>query len=278
MLSLVRKLREGVTSSGRSDAFAIEVYELSSDACILSDNMNEFLKGMTQLVSVHYPTYAAQHAGVEPAADAGSDRAPAGRVDALTQEVACLNVGAAVADVSGAGARSAELDESGPLARWAEFLGYFILYYGCFAVQASASSSVLEVSTLLRSMTRKQRASADVVFALHAVRAVSTSNYCAFFKLRQRASSSQRYFLDLVADRVRRAAVATMRKAYMQLPLSFVCEQLGFVIPGGDGAEAAASKEQYDVPACVHTLVDVCELPARWVQESSGIVRFREPK
>jgi hypothetical protein len=51
----LRKLREGVLSSGRMDGFCITVYEASCDLAIEAEEWPEFLKSASHLVSNVYP-------------------------------------------------------------------------------------------------------------------------------------------------------------------------------------------------------------------------------
>lgn len=49
-----RKLREGIVSARRIDAFAIKAYEASVNACLLARNMNELFKSVSYLVETLY--------------------------------------------------------------------------------------------------------------------------------------------------------------------------------------------------------------------------------
>ncbi|KAJ3105339.1 hypothetical protein HDU97_008236 [Phlyctochytrium planicorne] len=55
IVGLFRKLREGLLSSGRCDAFAVQVYEASADASLHAENYGELLKTLTVLVNQIYP-------------------------------------------------------------------------------------------------------------------------------------------------------------------------------------------------------------------------------
>ncbi|KAJ3114161.1 hypothetical protein HDU96_002505 [Phlyctochytrium bullatum] len=58
VVALFRKLREGLLSSGRVDAFTASCYEGSVDACLDADNFAELLKSLSVLVTQIYPVLA----------------------------------------------------------------------------------------------------------------------------------------------------------------------------------------------------------------------------
>jgi len=67
-----RKLREGLTSCGAQDEWAVEVYEVSADVCAVAGNTAEMLKCLQTLVNTLYPAVEAQQARRHEAAALGS--------------------------------------------------------------------------------------------------------------------------------------------------------------------------------------------------------------
>eukprot|EP00736_Rhodelphis_marinus_P013808 Rmarinus@m.12400 len=88
-----RNLTMSVTASHREDDFAIEVYEVAADGCLLAGDMPEFFKNVVRLVGTLYP-----------AVKFTSSRAPSTSQSLLS-----------------------------PISREAEFCGYLLLYFACAA-------------------------------------------------------------------------------------------------------------------------------------------------
>ncbi|POY72168.1 hypothetical protein BMF94_4805 [Rhodotorula taiwanensis] len=102
-----------------------------------------------------------------------------------------------------------------------EFLGYRILYL-------LFSRNRAELNTTLAELTPDEYRDHSVSHALGVRLAVTQGNYTKLFRLFLAAPKMGAYVMDAFVPRERVAALVTMCKAYMQIPLSLVTSQLAF--------------------------------------------------
>ncbi|KAG9104301.1 hypothetical protein FRC06_003809 [Ceratobasidium sp. 370] len=113
------------------------------------------------------------------------------------------------------------LYEAGITGHANEFLAYRILYL----VHTKNRS---EMNLLLAQLTPEMKSTDVVRHALEVQAASIANNYHKFFDLYLRAPNMGGYIMDHMLARERVSALITMTKAYMQLPLSFVANELAF--------------------------------------------------
>ncbi|TDL23672.1 hypothetical protein BD410DRAFT_856434 [Rickenella mellea] len=85
-----------------------------------------------------------------------------------------------------------------------------------------------EMNLFVGQLTGKQKASTVIKHALEVQTALSTNNYHAFFELYSNAPNMGAYIMDHFVDRERTKAMMVMTKAYHQVPLLFIRDELAF--------------------------------------------------
>jgi len=85
-----------------------------------------------------------------------------------------------------------------------------------------------ELNLLVGQLTGKQKSSPVIKHALEVQRALSANNYHAFFEFYTNAPNMGAYIMDHFVDRERAKALTIMSKAYHQLPLTFIRDELAF--------------------------------------------------
>ncbi|KIY52836.1 hypothetical protein FISHEDRAFT_63536 [Fistulina hepatica ATCC 64428] len=85
-----------------------------------------------------------------------------------------------------------------------------------------------EMNLYVGQLTSAQKAAAPVQHALAVQRALSMGNYHRFFILYVDAPNMGAYIMDHFISRERARALLVISKAYMTIPLEFLCEELAF--------------------------------------------------
>ncbi|KAI5121498.1 hypothetical protein M0805_006535 [Coniferiporia weirii] len=85
-----------------------------------------------------------------------------------------------------------------------------------------------ELNLLVGRLTGKQKAQNAIRHALEVQRAMSTNNYHAFFEFYTNSPNMGAYIMDHFVDRERTKALMVMSKAYQQLSLPFIQDELAF--------------------------------------------------
>ncbi|THH04786.1 hypothetical protein EW145_g5269 [Phellinidium pouzarii] len=85
-----------------------------------------------------------------------------------------------------------------------------------------------ELNLLVGRLTGKQKTQNAIRHALEVQRAMSTNNYHAFFEFYSNAPNMGAYIMDHFVSRERTKALMVMTKAYIQLPLTFIRDELAF--------------------------------------------------
>ncbi|KAG9124622.1 hypothetical protein FRC07_010918 [Ceratobasidium sp. 392] len=116
------------------------------------------------------------------------------------------------------------LYEAGITGHANEFLAYRILYL----VHTKNRS---ETNLLLAQLTPEMKSTEVVRHALEVQAALIANNYHRFFELYLKAPNMGGYIMDHMLARERVSALIIMTKAYLQLPLSFVANELAFDSP-----------------------------------------------
>lgn len=102
-----------------------------------------------------------------------------------------------------------------------EFLAYRILYL----IHTKNRS---EMNLLIAQLTPETKSNEVVRHALDVQAALIASNYHKFFDLYLKAPNMGGYIMDHMLARERMSALIIMTKAYLQLPLSFLANELAF--------------------------------------------------
>ncbi|KAG8744167.1 hypothetical protein FRC10_010633 [Ceratobasidium sp. 414] len=113
------------------------------------------------------------------------------------------------------------LYEAGITGHANEFLAYRILYL----VHTKNRS---EMNLLLAQLTPEMKSADAVRHALEVQAAMIANNYHKFFDLYLKAPNMGGYIMDHMLARERVSALIVMTKAYLQLPLAFVADELAF--------------------------------------------------
>lgn len=223
----VQHLRGGVT---------ISVYEAHARASLEYGDLAEFNQCQTQLASM-YPSPLQQQKQRQP----GSS-----------------SIAGAASSLQGGGEASALQAQAGCIA---EFVAYKVLYNAAHA-HVGANKTVLLHT--LRTAMALAGTPADtggcIAHALAARSAAAACNYPVFFRLYTSAPALGRALLDVIAPKLRWAALNVLVKAYKtNIPVSFVAGVLGFCpqppvqvpAPGsskGKSQEAGHQQEQTQDP------------------------------
>lgn len=85
-----------------------------------------------------------------------------------------------------------------------------------------------DLNLLVGQLTGKQKSSQAIKHALEVQRALSSNNYHAFFELYATAPNMGAYIMDHFVDRERTKALMIMSKAYHNLPVTFIRDELAF--------------------------------------------------
>ncbi|KAH8116404.1 SAC3/GANP/Nin1/mts3/eIF-3 p25 family-domain-containing protein [Phellopilus nigrolimitatus] len=85
-----------------------------------------------------------------------------------------------------------------------------------------------ELNLLVGRLTGKQKQQSAIKHALEVQRAMSTNNYHAFFEYYSNSPNMGAYIMDHFVDRERTKALMVISKAYIQLPIAFIQDELAF--------------------------------------------------
>lgn len=105
--------------------------------------------------------------------------------------------------------------------RKGEFMGYALLYFGIFCTDHC------EVGRIMRAMAKGDLSAPGVKFSFQAVRAFQNRNGTRFLSLTRCSSTRQRTLLRSAVEPMRKAALAALIRAYMDLDADMALSRVG---------------------------------------------------
>ncbi|KAF5831238.1 SAC3/GANP/Nin1/mts3/eIF-3 p25 family-domain-containing protein [Dunaliella salina] len=244
----LKGMRQDCTVQHLRGGVAVAVYEAHARASLEYGDLAEFNQCQTQLASL-YPDPLQYLQQLQQQSKGGTSSSSGG------------SGGAAAAPAPAAGQVAAGCV--------AEFVAYKVLYNAAHA-HVGANKTVL-LHTLRTAMALAGTpvdASGCIAHALASRAAAASCNFSAFFRLYVTAPALGRALLDVIAPKLRWAALNMLVKAYKtNLPVSFVAGVMGFC-PQEDGSKSSAEQQREEpLPGCRHTVYVGRAAPAANVEE-----------
>ncbi|KND04295.1 uncharacterized protein SPPG_00028 [Spizellomyces punctatus DAOM BR117] len=241
VLAKLRKLREGITSTGVYDEFAANVYETSVDVCLLAKNFAELLKSLVQILGTVYPRIIgdkqrvpdliwctkcqrdrpiSSFAGSEQerasaAMEYGRQRRVRGPTSDSEPEAVTISRFQTFCSDCSSGERKEDL-----LSRRAELTGYMLLYLICYTARGpKCYGDANKVMEYYRELPTDLQRDQNVTFALSVFKALHADiDYVSLAHLWHEASTNQQTLLQTVWPLARQRIYDVLSRAYYTYP------------------------------------------------------------
>ncbi|KAI8930384.1 hypothetical protein BC831DRAFT_508548 [Entophlyctis helioformis] len=203
-----RKLREGIVASGRTDEFAVTVYEMSVRVCLWAGNYAELFKSLVFLVTVLYPATARSQV------TQSQQESPA---LASQAEMTGLYILHLVCSPSGSGSATAANAEQQPEASSGKS-------------RPKCHGETRAIQRAFEQLPPSIRKTPDVQFAMRTLAALRCdADYLALSRQWNAASANQRLLLATILPRVRQHIVKILARAFFTYPehllIKYLCLQ-----------------------------------------------------